>query len=137
MARFDTSGVDDIIEEMKQYGQLVGETADEMLMAGAEAVKDGWRASAQKHQLVDSGDMIDSIGYPRQPTTVGDIRQIDIYPQGKDSRGVRNAEKAFILHYGSSRVDATHWVDDADEMSAEPVQNAFTKIWDDFLQGGM
>ena len=86
MARFDTSGLDDVIREMEQLGELYGETADEMLMAGAEEVKKAWKESAERHKHRDTGDMIKSIGYSRQPKRVGDIRSIDIYPQGTDQK---------------------------------------------------
>lgn len=135
MARFDTSGLDDVLNDMKHLGELTGPTADKMLMAGAEQVKKAWKASAEKHHHRDTGDMIDSIGYPRKPMTVYGVRAIDIYPQGKDHKGVRNAEKAFILHYGTKRIPGSHWVDDADEMAGPLVEQAMTEIWDDHLKG--
>ncbi len=130
MARFDTSGLDDLFAEMEREAELVGETADEMLMAGAEIVKEEWRKSAQRHGHKDTGDLIESIGYPRAPKTAKDIRSIDIYPQGKDRKGVRNAEKAFILNYGTSRKAGSRWVEDADAHSAEPVERVFKMIWE-------
>lgn len=155
MARFDMTGFDDLLADMKRMGELSGEVADRMLMAGAEQVKTGWKRAAERHRLKDTGEMIDSIGYTRSPKTVGDIRVIDIYPQGKDSKGTRNAEKAFILHYGTKGsasknaqrkraktdkqpgpgIPATHWVDDADEMSGPLVMEAMTAIWDEHLKG--
>lgn len=158
MARFNTSGFDEIIREVTALGAGTEEVGRRMLQAGAEEVQKAWRAAARKHGLKDTGAMIESIGYAKEPKTVSGIRSIDIYPQGKDRKGVRNAEKAFILHYGTSSkasqkkgeltawrkhkkyrnpgIPATHWVDDADDMSAEPVKNAFETIWDDFLKGG-
>lgn len=134
MARFDTSGIDDLIKELIDIGEDVGETADNMLKAGAEEVKKAWQRSAAAHGLKDTGDMIDSIGYPQKPKTAAGIREIDIYPQGKDRRGVRNAEKAFILHYGSSSIKATHFIDDADEDAAEPVQRAMEAEFDKMFE---
>ncbi len=135
MARFDTSGMEDILDDMKRLGELTGETADEMLMEGAGEVKECWKTAINRAGLRDTDDMINSVGYPRKPKTAGDIRQIDIYPQGTDRKGVRNAEKAFIQHYGTSRIPATHFVDVADEMSGPRVQEAFERIWDNHLKG--
>ena len=135
MARFETSGLDELLTDMKRMGELSGEVADKMLMAGAEATKKAWKTSAQQHGHKDTGDMIDSIDYSRSPKTAGDVRQIDIYPQGKDDKGVRNAEKAFILNYGTKKKPGSHWVDDADKASGEPVMTAMTKIWDEHLKG--
>jgi hypothetical protein len=96
--------------------------------------------------------MYNSIGFGRAPRTVGDVRSIDIYPQGKDRKGVRNAEKASILHYGSQSktsvakrskkkkypgpgIPATKWVDTADRISEEQAIPAMVKVWDDHLKG--
>lgn len=155
MARFEMDGFDELLAEMKQLGELSGETADKMLMAGAEQVKQAWKESAERQNLKDTTDMINSIDYPKSPKTAGDIRTIDIYPQGKDRKGTRNAEKAFILNYGTkgstskraqkrrAKVDkrpgpgipATHWVDDADTASGPKVQAAMEQIWDEHLKG--
>lgn len=155
MARFEMQGFDELLDDMKRLGELSGDVADRMLMAGAEKVKVGWRRAAEKHGLQDTGDMIESIGYARAPKTAGDVRQIDIYPQGKDRKGVRNAEKAFVLHYGTKGsnsenaqrkraktdkrpgpgIPATHWVDDADAESGPLVMEAMTAIWDEHLKG--
>ena len=82
MARFDTSGLDEVIAEMEAQGQLIGPAADAMLMAGAEAVKQAWQQAAEQHGHRDTGAMIDSIGYASAPKTIGDAKTIDIFPQG-------------------------------------------------------
>jgi len=155
MARFDTSGLDDLIRDMNAMGESTGELAEEMLFAGADVVKESWRYAAAMHDLKDTGDMIESIGYPRQPTRAGDVISLDIYPQGKDRKGVRNAEKAFILHYGTSSaasikrgerrawrkgkkyknpgIPATHWVDDADDIAGDRVLPRLLAIFDRWL----
>ena len=134
MARFDMSGLDPIIDEMRALGEESGAVANEMIMAGAEAVKQAWRRSAEEHKHRDYGDMIESIGYPRQPQTIGDALTIDIYPQGRDRKGVRNAEKAFVLHYGTSKLQASYWVDTADAYSEQTAVPAMAEIWDKFIQ---
>ncbi len=135
MARFNTSGLDDVLKQMKSLGELAGATADRMLMEGAAVVKDAWMDSIMIKGLIDTGQMYVSVGYPRKPKTANDIRRIDIYPQGEDRRGVRNAEKAFINHYGSSSIPATHFVDDADRRSGPLVQAKYEQIWNDYLEG--
>lgn len=136
MARFDTSGIDDIINEITRLGDAGKEVGDEMLLAGAEEVKQAWRQSAERHKLRDTGDMINSIGYARKPKNIGDVRAIDIYPQGKDRKGVRNAEKAFVHEYGTSSIPAKHWVTEADEVAGPKVQAAMEKVYDKFINGG-
>lgn len=129
MARFDTSGLDDLFKEMEREGELVGETADEMLLAGAGIVREAWKYSAAAHGHIDTGAMFDSINYAKKPKAVRNIKFIDIYPQGKDSKGVRNAEKAFVLNYGTSKKPGSHWIDDADKMCTEPIKQKFEEIW--------
>lgn len=134
MARFDVSGLDETIEDMKRLGQMTGQTADAMLMAGAEEVRKAWRQSAEEHRHRDTGDMIASIGFARKPKEIGSIRSIDIYPQGKDKRNIRNAEKAFILHYGTTKIRGSRWVDDADKISEQTVVPAMIRVLEQFLQ---
>ena len=119
---------------MTEMELTTSELADEMLIAGAEEVREVWKKSAEKHEHKDTGDMIASINYSRQVRKIGDIKEVDIYPQGKDRKGVRNAEKAFILHYGTSRISASHWVDDADEMAGPMVEERLINIFDDWLE---
>lgn len=134
MARFNTSGLDDVIREMTSMGMESGEVADEMLMVGAEQVKEAWKTAARMNNHIDTGDMFNSIGYARKTKIIGDVRSIDIYPQGKDRKGVRNAEKAFILHYGTSRHPGSHWVDDADTISEQTAIPAMVEVWDKFIK---
>ena len=134
MARFDVSGLDETIEDMKRLGQMTGQTADAMLMAGADEVRKAWRQSAEEHRHRDTGDMIASIGFARKPKEIGSIRTIDIYPQGKDKRNIRNAEKAFILHYGTTKIRGSRWIDDADKISEQTVVPAMIRVWEQFLQ---
>lgn len=136
MARFDMSGLDPIIDQMRKLGEESGAAAEAMIQAGAEAVKQAWRRAAEEHELRDTGDMIESIGYPRNPKKIGDALAQDIYPQGKDHKGVRNAEKAFVLHYGTSRLAATYWVDTADAYSEETAVPAMTKVWENYIATG-
>lgn len=136
MARFDMSGLEETIREMQRMGQESGEAAKAMLRAGAEKVKAAWRSATEAHGLVDTGDMLESIGYARNPKVIGDAMSVDIYPQGTDRKGVRNAEKAFILHYGTSRRRATRFIDDADAKSEAEAVPAMEEIWDRYIQTG-
>lgn len=136
MARFDTDGLDDLIDEMQKMGQQSGEVAKAMVAAAADEIRDAWKETAEEYGLRDTGAMIESIGFPGPVKDVGGILQQDVYPQGKDAKGVRNAEKAFVLHYGTSRIKARYWVDDADAAAGPKVQRRLEEIWDEFLETG-
>lgn len=136
MARFEIQGMDEIIDQMRSMGELTGKVAATMLMAAAEDVRQAWRESAEEHGHRDTGQMIAAIGYPRQPTAAGDALSIDIYPQGKNTGGVRNAEVAFVLHYGTSKMPGSGWIDDADKKSGPKVTNTMASIWSNYLSTG-
>lgn len=136
MARLDMSGMDEVIEQMKNMQMLSSKVADKMLLAGAEVMKKSWQQTISRFGLIDTGDMLKSVGYPRKPKDVNDARTIDVYPQGKDRDGVRNAEKAFILHYGRSNMDPTEFVDFAEEQAEAECDAAMKRIWDNFIENG-
>lgn len=137
MAQFSTDGIDSIAEEMAWMGEAAGETADQMLLAGAEEVKRAWKETAERHGYRETGDMIESIRADKAPKSdANDVRRINVYPRGEDRKGVRNAEKAYVLHYGTSKIHGSHWVDEADQDAAPMVQDVFEKIWDRHLKGG-
>lgn len=133
MARFNTSGLDGIIRDVARLGQAGEEIGESMLLAGAEEVKKSWKQAAMRHGYWKTGDMINSVGYRRKPKNVGGVKIVDIYPQGTDRKGVRNAEKAFILHYGSSSINGTSWVDEADEDAGPKVQDAMEGIFNRYV----
>jgi len=146
VARFRSEGLDELIEAMDKMGLTTGELAESMLFAGAEQIKKAWKKAAEIHRLKLTGQMIDSIGYPRKPKHIGDVLSIDIYPQGKskftETKGkrydrkkrIRNAEVAFINHYGTSKRPGTHFVDTADDISGPAVDAACTKLYDEWLK---
>ena len=137
MAQFSTDGIDSIAEEMAWMGEAAGEVADEMLLAGAEEVKRAWKETAERHGYRETGDMIESIRADKAPKSdANDVRRISVYPRGEDRKGVRNAEKAYVLHYGTSKIHGSHWVDEADQDAGPMVQDVFEKIWDRHLKGG-
>ena len=53
----------------------------------------------RKRQHIRTGDMVGSIGPNEYRETLGGGSQ-DVYPQGDDRFGVRNATKAYVINYG-------------------------------------
>ncbi len=118
MARFQTTGIDELIQKF-ETGGIDEETTDAMLQAGAEITKGHWKRSAEAAGHRRTGDMIDSIGYKPKPKRTEDTKKIDVYPLGTDRKGTRNGQKAFTLNYGSSEITGSRFVDAA-EKSADP-----------------
>lgn len=134
MARLNTSGLDDLINEMRRLGQDSGPVVDEMLDAAAGIIRDQWKETAKEHGHIDTGAMIESVDFPVKGNARAMYR--DIYPQGKDAKGVSNAEKAFILHYGKHNMPGDYWVDEAETKAGPDAIAACQAIWDRFLKSG-
>lgn len=133
MALFNGEGFDELLADLKQHGDLISTAAPDMLQAGAAVVADAWRDAIRAHDLIDTGDMIDSVG-PSDLVNTSSEKKIAVYPQGRDRKGIRNAEKAFINHYGASRRKATHFVDDAETKAEGPAVDAMAAVWFDKLE---
>lgn len=136
MARLDSSGLDQLLQDMEKMGQSSGEVAEAMVTAGAMEIRDAWKESAEAHGHIDTGAMIDSVAFAGPVVNMGSLLYRDVTAKGKDRHGVRNAEKAFILNYGSSRIKPSYWVDEA-EAKAEPrIQERLEGMWGEFLETG-
>ena len=134
MASFKTSGdlIDDIAKELEQLGEDVsGQLGQDMLDEGAEIIKFNWIKSIKNHNHIDTGDMVNSVGVAKG-TKAKKFR--DVYPQGKDSTGVRNAEKAFIAHYGKSGQLGTRFVDAAEANSDAECAVAMQRKLDEYIE---
>lgn len=133
MALFNGEGFDELLADLKKDSKLLSTVALEMLQAGAAVVADSWRDAIRANDLIDTGDMIDSVG-PSDVVNTSSEKKIAVYPQGRDRKGIRNAEKAFINHYGTSRRKATHFVDDAETKAEGPAVDAMEAVWFDKLE---
>ncbi len=134
MASFKTSGdvLDDIAKELSQLGEDVdGELGQEMLDEGAKIIEFHWVKSIKKHKHVETSAMVRSVGVAKG-TKAKKFR--DIYPQGKDKKGVRNAEKAFIAHYGKSGQLGTHFIDEAEANAGAEVAVAMQEKLDKYIE---
>lgn len=142
MAKFGVSGLTELSADLHKFGLLDnGDLVEEMLEAGADVVIDEWKKGIKKAVKANSkrstGELEDSITTGKGIQKINDVSCVTIYPTGKDSKGVRNAEKAFILHYGKSGQAPTYFVDDvesiADDEAADTMRALFDKYVDKFM----
>jgi hypothetical protein len=134
MASFKTSEdvLDDIAKELAQLGEAVdGELGQEMLDEGAKIIEFHWVKSIKKHNHVDTGAMVRSVGVAKG-TRAKKFR--DIFPQGKDEKGVRNALKAFRANYGKSGINGSHFVDEAETNAKAEVAVAMQEKLDKYIE---
>lgn len=115
MARLKSQGLDALANDLKQLGKDITEVEEEMLDAGAQEIVAAWKEGITSAGHVDTGEMRDSV----KATKKRKQKAREIYPQGKDSKGVRNAEKAFVNHYGKGSKPGDRFVDKIED-AAEP-----------------
>lgn len=99
MATLKVSGFEH--QEMK-LNKLGAPMIKQIVMAGAGAAEKRMIEDTKARRHVRNGDMLESIG-------TNEYREflhggsVDVYPQGEDSRGVRNATKAYVINYGKGQ----------------------------------
>lgn len=140
MARMEFEGMDALAGQMQRMGQLAGPVAEEMVNAGVQVIQDEWKLSAATHGHVRTGAMVASIRPGKLKGLGGSAIFRDVYPQGKDGKGVRNAEKAYILQYGRSygrtKKPGDWWVEEAEKNAEPAVMETIREIWQRFLASG-
>ena len=119
MAKFSVNGIDSLAADLKRLGQLDNEELVSDMLDGRS-----------------TGDMASSVAPTKGIKKIGDVSAKEIYPQGKDRKGVRNAEKAFILHYGKSNADQppTHFVDAVEESAEDKAVSAMENVFNNYLE---
>lgn len=129
MARMTFSGTEDVLAELFRETEKLERKATEMLgEAGKVAVK-AWQDAIEEHGHVDSGSMRDNVRASAVKKS-GSAYTCSIYPKGRDGHGVGNAEKAFILHYGTSKIKGDHFVDQAEANMEAAVDEVMQRIWE-------
>ncbi len=93
----------------RQFNRMGAGMIRQIVEAGASAAEKrmGSRTEAAGHGLPGrsrraTGEMLKSIGRNEYREWLGG-GSVDVYPQGDDSRGARNATKAYVLNYGRGR----------------------------------
>ena len=143
MASIVTTGVNELLKELARLGEDEGPVLDAIMDTAIEGTVQGWEQAATAAGFdppgksgQGTGEMVRSIR--ASPVRRGsDGRYTEVYPQGTDSKGMRNAEKAFYNHYGTSGkkgIRATYWVDKAEEIAEPIVDKNANKLWADFIE---
>jgi len=128
MARMEFSGVEEVMNQLFAESERLERKATEMLGEAGQVVVKAWQDAIGDHGHVDTGDMKNSVRASAVKKT-GEAYTSSIYPHGRDRKKQSNAEKAFVLHYGTSRIRGDHFVDDAEERASEAAERAMEEIW--------
>jgi len=135
MADFNVTGLDDVIKEMMYHQQAAEVAIPEMLNAGAEILINAQKDEIKSRKLVDTGDMLNSIKGDKIKKDKDGNSYIDVYPKGKDRKGVRNAEKGFIAEYGTSKLPARPWMRTANAKCGDEITTTEKEIWNKYKGG--
>lgn len=134
MASFNVTGIESIIKDLQRMGDEAQNVAEKMLFAAADVVVWHWQSAIQSAGHIDTGDMLMSVRADKGVKNSGGVMQITVYPRGSDSTGTRNAEKAFIAHYGRTHQHGSAFVNEANEAAQGPAWSAMESIWDQFIK---
>ena len=148
MAKFTFNGMDEISASFEQLAQISDDDKASVLMPAAELLKD-----RQTQKIMDmfrqrTGDLAKSIAVELKGA--GEDFHAYIFPKGKhrgSSTGKRmkkgrssgkysgtNAEVAYILNYGSPRINATHWLENANEEAESEIMAVEQDAWNSLLE---
>lgn len=95
MAKFDTMGLDALMIDLDEIGDIPDEVIDEMLEAGGEIIANAHREELQRQGLIETGKLKDSIAVHKKMTNANhgigsgdfragaDTKYVLIYPQGE------------------------------------------------------
>lgn len=148
MAKFSFNGMDEISASFERLASLTDDEKMSVIMPSAELLKEKHTQKLQQAFRKLTGVLSGSITIvPRQD---GDGVSVLVTPKGKhpgSGTGRRkrkngrsngkysgtNAEVAYILEYGSPRIPASHWMENANEEVEEDVISAQQTAWDELL----
>lgn len=146
--RIETTGIDEVLEQMGKMQQLTGDVAQAMVRAGGNVLQRAWIAEAERRKHRKSGKMIENIGFGKPKTKDGTL-QVEVYPQGygnpqgKGGTRTRNSVKAFVLHHGRKagpdrigEIKADNWVDSIVAKASDESNQAMADVWSKFIATG-
>ena len=99
MATLRVNGFELIDQQFNRMGRPM---IRRIVEAGAKAAEKRMAENTEKRKHVRTGDMVESIGENEYREFLGG-GSVDVYPQGDDRKGVRNATKAYVINYGKGR----------------------------------
>jgi len=129
----EINGLDKLSDDLYNLAKSVdGELVQDMLDAGAEVAVDEWKKAITDAGHIETGSMHDSVA-AKLPKNKNLLAR-EIYPQGKDKNGVRNAHKAYILNYGTSKIAGDDFISKIYEDMDSKVYEAEMKVYDEELK---
>ena len=133
MARFSIDGLDDLLLSIEEIAAIPNSVKADMLNAGAEVIADGQKAVGRQMGVHRTGVTLESIK-PGKAVPTNDGGHVDVYPQGTNADGNRNAEVGFINEYGKRGQPARPFINTANERYADKAVEKEAEVYDEFLK---
>lgn len=130
MALIRTDGVEQEAELMQRLAVLPDELQAEVLRAQASVVADAIRRSGERYRVRDTLSSLREGKVKRDRR--GDM-SLYLRFKGKNKRGVRYTEIAFVNNYGTTKQSARPFVTEGVNASAEAAYEVAEKIYDDWV----
>lgn len=148
MANFKFDGIDYISASFEQLSNISDDEKMSVIRPAAEFLKTTYENVIRSKFRQRSGDLADSIAIEQKSDENGAYAHVS--PKGKhrgSSTGKRkrrngrsngrysgtNAEVAYILNYGSPRISATHWLENANDEAADEIIAIQQEKWDNLI----
>ena len=130
MGLLHVEGIDDMTRMLDKISALdEGKVVEDMLKEGAKDVEKAWTDNIIKRDYRDSRKMLLKVNTGRVKKNQWG-RFNTTYPFGVHVRRwgkVRNAAKAFYLHYGFPGYTGTRWVDDVEKDASKTAPDTMQK----------
>lgn len=147
MAGFTFNGMDELTASFEQLAKLDDDEKVSIMMPSAQLLLQRQKEKIAQLFKRRTGDLESSLVIEQRESDSGP--SLYIYPKGKHRgsftgkrMGKRrsngkysgtNAEIAYILNYGSPRIAATHWLENANEEAESEVMASQQAAWDDLV----
>ena len=148
MAKFSFNGMDELSASFEDMLRLSDEERMSVIMPGAEVAAERQRGKIRELFNQHTGALADSITIRQM--SYDDGAYANIFLEGKhpgSSTGKRkgkrrsngkysgtNAEVGYVLEYGTPRITATHWMENANEEAASEVTTAQQEAWNSLME---
>lgn len=147
MGKFTFNGVDELAASFEALSQLSDEDKMSVIMPAAKLLVERQREMIQRLFKQRTGDLANSLTIQEKSDEDGVYAHIYLKGKHKGSstgkrKGKRrsngrysgtNSEIGYILEYGSPRIAARHWMENANEEAENEVVAAQQAAWDDLV----
>lgn len=148
MANFKFDGIDYISASMEQLANISDEEKMSIIQPAAEFLRTKYQETIRDKFRQITGALAESISIEQKSDDSGAYAYVA--PKGKhpgSGTGRRkrrngrsngkysgtNAEIAYILNFGSPRIAATHWLDNANDEAADEIVAIEQQQWDELI----